>query len=92
MAPSTKGKKRVTFTVSAPVGSDVAVAGSFSDWQPKKKLIDKDGVGVYTGAVMLGKGAHQYKFVIDGDWFVDPVNPNFTVTEMGTMNSVLEVA
>lgn len=91
MARSTKGKKRVTFTTTAPIGSDVAVAGTFNDWEPKKKLTDKAGSGVFTGVAMLGKGTHEYKFVIDKEWFVDPANPNFTVTELGTMNSVLEI-
>ena len=92
MTSSNKGKKRVTFAVTAPVGSDVRVAGSFNDWTPKKRLMDKTGTGVFSGIALLPQGTHEYKFVIDGEWFVDSVNPNFTVTEMGTMNSVLEVS
>jgi len=89
---STKGKKRVAFDVMAPVGSDVAVAGSFNGWNPKKKaLADRDNDGHFTGAVMLNKGTHEYKFVINGEWCVDPQNPNFVVTDLGTMNSVVAV-
>ncbi len=87
-----KGKRRITFEIEAPPGSVVAVAGSFNDWDPQRKaLVDKTGTGNYRGTLMLDKGTYEYKFVVDDNWCVDPRNPNFQVTGMGTMNSVLVV-
>lgn len=92
MAASNKGRKKVTFTVTAPVGSQVSVAGDFNDWDASgKPLVDKKKTGVYSGVSMLPKGTYEYKFVVDNEWCVDPRNPNFVVTDLGTMNSVLEV-
>ncbi len=89
---ASKGKRRVNFEIEAPAGSVVALAGSFNDWEPgRKTLVDKDGSGIYRGTLMLGRGTYEYKFVVDGNWCVDPCNPNFVVTGMGTMNSVLVV-
>lgn len=89
---STKGKKRIRFEFKAPAGSVVGLAGSFNGWDPdKKQLKDPEGTGAYSGAVMLSKGTHEYKFVVNGEWCVDPRNPNFVVTDLGTMNSIVAV-
>jgi 1,4-alpha-glucan branching enzyme len=89
---SRQGRKRVSFRVTAPAGSEVCVAGSFNGWDPTKKLLkDKDDSGVYTGVAMLHRGTYEYKFVVNGEWCVDSSNPNFVITDLGTMNSVLSV-
>lgn len=89
---SPKGKKRVVFELLAPAGSEVCVAGSFNGWDPSKKcLVDKANNGIYTGIALLDRGTYEYKFVINGEWCVDSRNPNFVVTDLGTMNSVITV-
>ena len=72
-------------------GKNVCVAGSFSDWRPDKKMIDRDCSGVYRCRLLLSPGAYQYKFVVDGEWRSDPENPNFVPNGFGSLNSVLTV-
>ena len=72
-------------------GKNVAVAGSFNDWQPVKILTDKKGDGRYSCRLMLTPGTYQYKFMVDGEWRSDSANPNFIPNEYGSLNSVLEI-
>ena len=88
-APKTQ---RITFSVRAELGSRVFLAGSFNDWDPTaKELVDKKGDGTFTVIVALVPGDHQYKFVIDGTWCVDPENPEWVQNDHGTLNSVKHV-
>ena len=85
-----KGKKRVTFTLEADSGKKISVAGSFNNWQEGKKVL-KEKDGVYQLSMLLAPGAYEYKFCVDGEWMVDPNNPNFEANDLGTLNSVLQV-
>ncbi len=72
-------------------GRQVFVAGCFSNWEPKHKLTDREGRGVYTARILLAPGEYQYKFVADGEWRLDSANPNFVPNDFGTLNSLLKV-
>jgi hypothetical protein len=52
----------------------VNVAGTFNDWNSTTHgLTDEDGDGIYTIDVIVRKGEHRYKFVIDSQyWTHDP--------------------
>jgi hypothetical protein len=39
----------------------------------------------------LAPGKYTYKFIIDGDWILDPANPETEDDERGFTNSVLVV-
>jgi 1,4-alpha-glucan branching enzyme len=81
----------VSFKLEDAPGRQVFVAGCFSNWEPKHKLTDRDGRGVYTGRILLAPGEYQYKFVVDGEWRLDSANPNFVPNNFGTLNSLLKV-
>jgi 1,4-alpha-glucan branching enzyme len=72
-------------------GKNVFVAGSFNDWQPVRKLEDKNNDGTYRCRLLLVPGEYQYKFMVDGEWRSDPLNPDFIPNEFGSLNSVLVV-
>jgi 1,4-alpha-glucan branching enzyme len=85
-----KGKKRIAFRLSAEKGAAVYVAGSFNEWNPKKnKLKFKDGC--YSVNIMLEPGKHEYKFVVDGTWCVDPECSEWAPNGLGSLNSVINV-
>lgn len=87
-APAAKGT-RVTFSVRAEIGSKVFVAGSFNNWDATaKQLEDKKGTGLYTAIVVLPKGTHEYKFVINGAWCADPECKDWVQNDVGSYNSV----
>ena len=87
---SPTGRKRVKFEIQADEGSEVYVAGDFNDWSPKKnRLRLKDGV--FAASVLLPKGKHQYKFIVNGDWCVDPNCGEWAPNGLGSLNSVRTV-
>jgi len=92
MATASKGKKRVTFKIQADTGSNVCVAGDFNDWDPtRKKLTDKAGTGAFQGIAMLEKGRHEYKFVVNDIWSVDPNCDDWAHDGYGSLNSIVIV-
>ena len=91
-APATTpaGPIYVQFRLEAGAASDVALAGSFSDWQPTHGM-QQAADGVWTILVPLPPGVHDYGFVVDGDrWVPDPYAPHVD-DGFGGVNSRLTV-
>lgn len=62
----------VQFRLDAAHASRVALAGSFTNWQPRVELRQM-APGVWSAMVPLEPGVHDYLFVVDsGDWVPDP--------------------
>lgn len=88
-APSLKGN--TTFRLKGHAdASVVALAGSFNDWNQSQLLFGREG-GEWVCRVELEPGVYRYKFVVDGDWLLDPSNPETAEDEAGNVNNVLEV-
>ena len=68
----------------------VALAGSFNEWNQSQLLFGREG-GEWVCRVDLKPGVYRYKFVVDGDWILDPANPETDEDEAGNVNNVLEV-
>jgi len=87
--PSLKGN--TTFRLKGHLnGRVVAVAGNFNDWHQSQVLCGKEGEE-WVCRIDLEPGKYTYKFIIDGDWILDPANPNTEDDERGITNSVLAV-
>ena len=84
--------RKVTFQVKADPESEVFVAGSFNAWKPGEKKLRQNGSGMYSITMTLPSGRHEYKFLINGVWQVDPQCPNWAANSYGSLNSVVEVA
>lgn len=83
---------RVSFEVFAEPGSKVFVAGTFNNWNPKKNpLKDNPDSGHYKAALILQRGAHEYKFVVNGVWSMDPNSVDWIPNSLGSINSVVYV-
>ena len=67
----------------------VSVAGSFNDWSPSSVKMKRDG-DEWTVQTVAEPCKHMYKFVVDGNWILDPVN-KVTGNENGHVNSVIVV-
>ena len=89
--PKKEVKKRVTFKLEHPEAREVFLAGSFNAWNPTAKSLKKDAKGVWKTTMMLSKGVYEYRFVVDGIWQDDPGNPENSMNEFGSHNSVLKV-
>ena len=89
---STKGKKRIVFAVEAEPQSEVAVAGTFTDWEPVPLTVKQtDGDAKFQKLVYLPQGRYEYKFLINGRWSIDPACSVWAPNEFGTLNSVVDV-
>jgi hypothetical protein len=65
----------VQFRFDAEDAHDVALAGSFSDWQPSYPM-QRTSDGVWTVLLPITPGVHDYVFVVDGQrWVPDPYAP-----------------
>lgn len=84
--------RSVDFTVAAPDAKAVCVVGEFNDWSVETHPLQQQDYGTWRITLQLPPGRYQYKFVIDGNkWEDDADNPNRTINEFGTSNSILEV-
>ena len=67
----------------------VQLVGNFSKWQPLDMKKQKDGK--YVIVMDLRPGTYEYKFIVDGQWRVDPDNGAWALNPYGTLNSVVIV-
>lgn len=68
----------------------VALAGSFNEWSQSRHLFGREG-DEWVCRLDLDPGIYTYKFVVDGNWLLDPANPSTQEDEAGNVNNVLEV-
>jgi hypothetical protein len=69
---------------------NVSVAGSFNGWHSDSYRM-KRKAGKWILPLYLSPGKYTYKFVVDGNWILDPGNDLYEANEYGTNNSVLWV-
>jgi len=81
-------QKQVTFSLNGyQTAQEVILTGSFDNWDEHKiKMNKKDGAWVRR--LKLSAGKYHYKFIVDGEWLVDPVNSVMEYDENGNINSV----
>ncbi|MCH2186919.1 AAA family ATPase, partial [Myxococcota bacterium] len=88
-------KREVLIQFQDERAGDVRVAGDFNGWVPDKNVasrVEVKGPGrVWTKVLKLAPGTYQYRCVIDGQWCIDPGNPDSVAGPMGHPNSVLHV-
>lgn len=88
----TKGKKKLAsteFILHAPDASEIFLAGDFNDWNPTQYSMRKFKNGDCTKKLKLKPGRYEYQFIVDGNWWADPANPERHRTEFGSENSVI---
>lgn len=69
---------------------NVIVSGSFNNWRthdfPMQHINGKWVRGMY-----LREGTHAYKFIVDGDWVLDPANPVIHEDNDGNLNNYVSI-
>lgn len=68
----------------------VLVAGDFNNWSEKGFAMKREG-DEWVIKLHLSKGKHLYKFIVDGNWIIDPNNKLWEQNEHNTKNSILWV-
>ena len=86
-----KNSPSTEFTLNAPNANEVYLVGDFNNWDGAEFRMRKFKEGVYKKSVKLKPGRYEYRFVVDGEWWCDPDNPNRQQNSFGSENSVIEV-
>ena len=71
-----------------PGAESVIVTGNFNNWDEGSYRMVKEG-NTWKLPLHLKPGKCLYKFIVDGNWILDPGNENWEENEYGTGNSVL---
>lgn len=66
----------------------VALAGDFNNWNPGSLIMKREG-DEWVFPVHLSIGKHRYKFIVDGQWILDPFNKLWEQNEHNTGNSIV---
>ncbi len=69
----------------------VCVAGLFNSWNASATPLKKTTPNLWELSLPLPLGSHPYKLVVDGQWRLDPANPEKTSDGGGPQNSVCKV-
>ena len=81
--------KFVTFLLKGyQDASKVVLSGSFNDWNDTDFTMEKTDNGYWKYRLPLPAGKHHYKFIIDGNWILDPDNSVKEYDGSGNVNSV----
>lgn len=83
------GPRTIAFRLLAPAAQSVFVGGSFNDFNAAQYPMRRRDDGVWETEVPLNPGRYAYKFKVDGEWRLDPTNPERTPAPKES--SVLEV-
>ncbi|WP_053002424.1 glycogen-binding domain-containing protein [Kordia jejudonensis] len=68
----------------------VLLSGTFNDWSEDGFKMFKTDYG-WKFTILLPSGKHQYKFIVDNQWILDPSNPVKEYDYKGNVNSVCMV-
>lgn len=92
LAPDAFAKDGEVFKLkNYPEARLVTVAGSFNGWNPQHTIMQR-AEGGWHCKIKLEAGEYTYKFVVDGQWIIDPGNPDKIDDGNGNINSRLVVS
>lgn len=81
---------KVTFRLKGYASAkNIVVAGGFNDWSTASAKMKRVG-NEWVVETEAEPGKHLYKFVVDGQWILDPANKQ-TAWENGYENSVVQI-
>jgi 1,4-alpha-glucan branching enzyme len=86
-----KAAPSVEFEIHAPEAGEVFLVGDFNDWNSEDYRMRRFKDGSWKKKVKLKPGSYQYRFVVDGEWWTDPANPERQKNEFGSENSVITI-
>jgi 1,4-alpha-glucan branching enzyme len=90
-ARETAAHREVTFAVYKPQAQRVFVSGAFNGWSKDATPLIRRPNRDWKTTIPLTPGLHEYKFVVDGNWMIDPRASKSSANGLGTLNSVIEV-
>lgn len=84
---------KVTFTVPAEEAKNVAVVGTFNDWNGEATPLKKLKNGSFKGTVDLEAGnSYEFRYIVDGEYVNEEQADNYAWSDFaGADNSVLSL-
>lgn len=84
---------KVTFAIEAEEAQNVAVVGSFNDWNTEATQLTKLKNGTFKGTVDLEKdNSYEFRYVVDGTYVNDEQADSFQWNEFASAeNGVLNL-
>ncbi|XP_061351953.1 protein PTST homolog 2, chloroplastic [Gastrolobium bilobum] len=79
---------KTTCVVWPNTASEVFLAGSFDGWSTQRKM-EKLSTGLFSVCLQLYPGKYEIKFIVDGEWKIDPLRP--VVNNNGYENNLLVI-
>jgi hypothetical protein len=87
--PSVKGN--TTFRLKGYADAHIVVlVGTFNNWNESQLLFAREG-DAWVCRIDLAPNRYTYKFIVDGNWLLDPANAETEEDEYGNINSVLVI-
>ncbi|KAL5722567.1 hypothetical protein ACHQM5_006076 [Ranunculus cassubicifolius] len=68
---------------------EVLLVGSFDGWTSKRRM-EKTSPGIFSLFIRLYPGRYEIKFIVDGEWMIDPLRP--TAPHWGYSNNILIIS
>ena len=84
-------RTRVTFRFEGRDVSEVILMGDFNGWNPKKHPMTHKREGIWEKIAVLPPGDYEYKFLVDGNWQMDPKSSQVRMNCYGTYNNLLTI-
>ena len=81
----------ILFQFSSRTASTVEIAGDFNHWVPEL-LVRRNQDGLWQKVIPVELKTFRYKFIVDGEWQVDPSQPTQKENAYGGVDSFMEFA
>ncbi|OGW79061.1 MAG: hypothetical protein A2Z83_02250 [Omnitrophica bacterium GWA2_52_8] len=81
----------ILFQVLTEKGSEVEIAGDFNHWVPEPLVRRNDPPGLWQKVLPITSGSYRYKYIVNGEWQVDPCQVGHRVNVFGGYDSYLEI-
>ena len=81
----------IGFSLCNPEATAVFLAGSFNEWNPTATPLAKIRPATWEVELALPPGRHEYLFVVDGRWLMDPGAWDCCLNPHGGLNAVVQV-
>jgi chromosome partitioning protein len=81
----------ILFQFSSKTASTVEIAGDFNHWVPEP-LLQRNQDGLWQKVIPVELKTFRYKFIVDGEWQVDPCHPMKKENAYGGVDSYMEFA
>lgn len=80
----------ILFQYWAPQAREVSLAGDFNQWVAVP-LLRRNGEGLWQRVISLRTGQFRYKFLVDGEWKLDPAARQQRQNLYGNLDSYIEI-